>query len=404
MSDTNTIRLGRDASDEKQWAIKEGGLLAANTKTFTDYADRLTPVEFDVVRATTATRVNEAGLIETVAANVPRIDFTNDSKGELLVEPLRTNYINYSDGVTANYGGFGFSDQANTFGIGLTNEIVIPDNSRLDLTLGITPPPASDYKLSFYFKVGSGDIPNYGSGTSDDFYVQIAGASIDISNVEITAVPNKSGIYKLVATSTGASPALNDNRIVTNFTGQSTKTIYASGFQLEIGSYATSYIPTSGSAETRNADVIQKTGIASLLGQSEGSIYLEASVFSNAGTFAVGLSDQTLNNRALINVSQRNGFLRVNNVTQASITQGAAVINTYYKLALRYAVNNVAFYINGVQVGTDSSALTFASNNIDSMVFSEGLPSIGNLFYGRIRTLAIYDYALDNTELANITT
>ena len=53
--------------------------------------------DFSVTRATTATRVNEQGLIESVAANVPRIDFTNGGCGELLVEPQRTNQLTYSE-------------------------------------------------------------------------------------------------------------------------------------------------------------------------------------------------------------------------------------------------------------------------------------------------------------------
>ena len=45
-------------------------------------------------RATTATRVNENGLIETVASNVPRIDYTS-GEASILLEPQRTNLIKY---------------------------------------------------------------------------------------------------------------------------------------------------------------------------------------------------------------------------------------------------------------------------------------------------------------------
>ena len=49
--------------------------------------------DLDVIRATTATRVNESGNIEVVPANVARIDY---SKGQpaILVEPQRTNLAN----------------------------------------------------------------------------------------------------------------------------------------------------------------------------------------------------------------------------------------------------------------------------------------------------------------------
>ena len=40
---------------------------------------------------TLATRVNKDGLIETVGSGEPRIDYKDDSKGALLLEPSRTN-------------------------------------------------------------------------------------------------------------------------------------------------------------------------------------------------------------------------------------------------------------------------------------------------------------------------
>ena len=76
--------------------------------------------DLTVTRATTATRVNSAGLIESVASNVPRLDYTNGTCPSILVEPQRTNLVLYSEqfdnaawlkstasgtlNVTANYG------------------------------------------------------------------------------------------------------------------------------------------------------------------------------------------------------------------------------------------------------------------------------------------------------------
>ncbi|MBL4706375.1 MAG: hypothetical protein JKY54_17740, partial [Flavobacteriales bacterium] len=58
--------------------------------------------DFTVARASTATRVNKNGLIETVAANVPRLDYSGASLLEfgtidacpvLLTEPQSTNLV-----------------------------------------------------------------------------------------------------------------------------------------------------------------------------------------------------------------------------------------------------------------------------------------------------------------------
>jgi hypothetical protein len=52
-------------------------------------------------------------------------------------------------------------------------------------------------------------------------------------------------------------------------------TIYAWGAQLEAGAYATSYIPTLSTSVTRVADAASKTGISSLIGQTEGTIFID---------------------------------------------------------------------------------------------------------------------------------
>jgi hypothetical protein len=51
-----------------------------------------TVADFDVVRGSAATRVNAEGLIEGVATNIPRIDYTSGSP-VLLVEPQSTNLV-----------------------------------------------------------------------------------------------------------------------------------------------------------------------------------------------------------------------------------------------------------------------------------------------------------------------
>jgi len=49
--------------------------------------------DFTVTRATTATRINSAGLMETVGNNVPRLDYSLGSCPNILVEPQRTNLV-----------------------------------------------------------------------------------------------------------------------------------------------------------------------------------------------------------------------------------------------------------------------------------------------------------------------
>ena len=84
-----------------------------------------------------------------------------------------------------------------------------------------------------------------------------------------------SGVATGTLVGTGAS-----NRVTLTFTptaGSLTLTVTGSvtNWQLEAGSNATSLIKTTVSAVTRNADVISKTGISDLIGQTEGTIFVD---------------------------------------------------------------------------------------------------------------------------------
>ena len=84
--------------------------------------------DFDFTRATTATRVNSAGLIETVATGVPRLDYpfidgVVQGCPSLLLEPARTNLVTYSEDFTkwVNTGG----ETTDT-----ANQAISPDGSN----------------------------------------------------------------------------------------------------------------------------------------------------------------------------------------------------------------------------------------------------------------------------------
>jgi len=97
------------------WAVKEDLALAYN-----DENGNFKPLPFDFTRASTATRVNKNGLIETVPSGKPRIDFLNNTSGHLLLEPSRGNKITYSEG---------FNNWASVFTTVGLNEVVSPDGS-----------------------------------------------------------------------------------------------------------------------------------------------------------------------------------------------------------------------------------------------------------------------------------
>ena len=71
----NTLKFGNG-----EWYGKKDTILAYN-----DENNNYKPLLFDFSRASSATRVNKDGLIETVGGGQARIDFKDDSKGSFVV-------------------------------------------------------------------------------------------------------------------------------------------------------------------------------------------------------------------------------------------------------------------------------------------------------------------------------
>ena len=389
--------------------------------------------DFDFVRATTATRVNENGLIEEVAAGIPRIDYSSGSiggsasVGQWLFEPSRLNLVTYSEDfnqwTTQNSsinGGYESPD-------GNTNSfILIPNESniahaiyilngvsastqycgsifvknagyeRVYIRAGSSTPAAAVFSL-----IDNGSVLNT-YGTADDAYIQ------KINN----------GWYKvtLKATTASVSPnfALNvmgipnsgygadQNSVV--FSGDGTSGIYIWGAQVEAGSYPTSYIPTSGTTKTRNADVANNSGNADLFNDSEGVLYAEIAALANDGTQRlISVSDGGASNyRVQIlyhpdsNLIRGSLILSVSALTLEYTVSNAIITN---KVALKYKSGSTSLWINGAEVDVDATAFTLSGLN--ELSFDRG--DDVNPFYGNTKSLIYFPEALTDLELETVT-
>ena len=182
--------------------------------------------------------------------------------------------------------------------------------------------------------------------------------------------------------------------------------------QLEIGSYATSYIPTSGSAVTRVLDSCNQTVPDGVIGQTEGSIYAEYyfdATIDNAGGSdrdIVSINDGTFNNIIQI-VHYGNGignaYKSVYLNARLSSSYVVSIASSAYgsglmKVACGYKNNDYVLYVNGVQIGTDTNA---------------GVPSCSVINFAKITGIQtptpinqtkLYNTRLSNAELASLTT
>jgi hypothetical protein len=416
----NTLKFGNG-----EWYGKKDTILAYN-----DENNNYKPLPFDFSRASSATRVNKDGLIETVGSGEPRIDFKDNTKGSLLLEPTRSNLVTYSEDIES-WSISGLITKENNVATspdGTLNAgtIITNDASGFHrITQSISVSSNSTYTSSLFIKkvqsqtnfMGIGFI--FTGGTTDVGYVIFdavngiavsADARIDV----ISEVKDFGNYWKLQSTATdnGGNTSLQFNIYATLSTNGTTtglgisskRTIW--GIQLEQGSYATSYIPTSGSAVTRVADVCNNSGNDQVINSTEGVLYAEIQNLTSLVSLNnwLTISDGTTSNFvALVFETTENiiGRITVGGVTQAifSIT-GNYSLNQ--KLAFKWKENDFAFWINGVEVGTDSVGSVPNANTLDKLQFN--YPPGGNNVYGKVKDIRVYNEALTDAQLKALTT
>jgi hypothetical protein len=234
----------------------------------------------------------------------------------------------------------------------------------------------------------------------------VVGVGVTVSNVALDNYGN--GWYRARFTfsfAVGGSGAF--LRLRQNSTVGYNTAFYVWGAQFETGSVATSYIPTTTAAITRGADLISKTGVSSLIGQTEGTIYAEVVISNTPSTFRsiFEINDGTGsgNNRIILRINTSGNFdflvVTAGNIV-CNFNTLAATAGTY-KMAFAYQQNNFAAYVNGNLYGNDPSGA------LSSISYSAALcgHGDGNIHYfnNRIRASALYPTRLSNTDLALLT-
>jgi hypothetical protein len=353
-------------------------------------------------------------------ANVPRLDYLGATCGPRLnLEPQRTNLMLNSERIgswllldasaTSNtaVSPSGYADADTATATGNAPHFIY---QNLAFTSGTA------YTLSVFAK----------ANTSDYIQLVLAGqfsatnyANFDLSNGTITAsafVTAKiedygNGWYRCSVSATAPSSATNSQIVYLinsptapraqsfNASGES---VYLWGGQFEAGAYATSYIPTLGAAVTRLADSASKTGISSLIGQTEGTILLDLVGGSDNVNVAFRASDGTNNNRVQFEWS---GSASANYIVSSGGSIQAIIIGIYcsqgtrHKIALAYKQNDFVIYLNGSQVGSDTSGAVPTS--LTQIEFSEGAASP---YTGTVNQALVFKTRLTNAQLAELTT
>jgi hypothetical protein len=178
------------------------------------------------------------------------------------------------------------------------------------------------------------------------------------------------------------------------------------GAQVEIGTVPTSYIPTTTVAITRAADVITKTGVSSLIGQTEGTLYAEVVntlVASYAEAYVYRVFADANNEIWARKEGGGNTYsFRWRANSQNTTFLNVAVPNGVNKIAFGYKSGDTALFLNGSQVATTNTDVRAFSVNPTTIAL--GSTSSGQFFNDRIRAVALYTTRLTNDELDTLTT
>ena len=185
-----------------------------------------------------------------------------------------------------------------------------------------------------------------------------------------------------------------------NYQGNGTSGIYIFGAQIEEGSYATSYIKTVGTAQTRVADIANKTGLTNLIGQSEGTILVDVDFKTLSGTnmFLSIRPDAS----SKIEIYRGDAAIYGELTSNASFNFNKPIVTIgRYKIAIVYSSGYSAMYINGVIIGSNTATFEFASTFDDIYINSRGTTFIEQSNYKDVR---VYTTALSDAELTTLTT
>ena len=410
---SNTLKFGNG-----QWATKKGSTLAYN-----DENGNFKPLPFDFTRASSATVINKAGLIETVGSGEPRIDYKDDSKGALLLENSATNLITYSED---------FTQWSFKTGVGVSsNEITSVDGalngSKIETTANGSRYVGNNYTLStgnntfsVFAKKGVNNwvyLNVIKDGTNNwNYTFDLENGLIGQSNSSAYSTTAKiedygNGWYRCSITANVTSAGVFTARIYCADSSTDVSTIVGSNVyiyaaQLEQGSYPTSYIPTQGQSGgvTRVADNAYQQSVTQVIGQSEGTMFIE---FIPKDSSALQILYQAKSSSGVvgqIDIRLQSGLIRAlandGGGSQFFINGGSYAVGTKYKVAIRYKLNDSKLYINGTDSGSDTSC-SFTGSSLDQVSFADSLSSF--LPSVDIIDSRLYNTALTDSELAALT-
>lgn len=372
--------------------------------------------------AYTATTTNPISnyipVLKSAGANQPRFDvdpITQESKG-LLIEEQRTNIVSYSD--QFNQWSL-YQAGSGTTPVVTTNAAIAPDGSLTADAVSYYAPSSGD-QSSLYTNFVS---TTTGSWTGSLWAKALTAADVGkiigfrhVGGSTYTLVTLTSSWVRVSSTETQTSSPSSFEIVLRPAVNTSTGTVRVAlwGAQVEVGNFATSYIPTAGASATRAADLAEISGqnFQNFFNASSGTFYFEGSIngtpnvgASMQGAFAATRDTGNVNVIDLRAQQTNLGSLSVlygYGATQAQIGNAiTATPKVNMKFGVAYATNDAVLYKDGVQVGSDSSVVV--PTGLTKLEIGKGDNDANKVLNGYIRKLSYYPTRLTNNEIVSLT-
>jgi hypothetical protein len=382
----NTFKFGNG-----EWAVGKETALAYN-----DENNNYKPLPFTFDRASTATVVNKDGLIETVGVDEPRIDFLNNTKGHLLLEPQRTNSFLQSNNFNTSWSVSNATLTGGQSGVGGSNDawLFTASSGTNEKKIFQSSPLSGNVAVSVYAKKGTNNylwFRGVTSGFAIRTWFNLSTGQVATDNaVSSEMVDMGNGWYRCIAIFNQDAGwdfhignSNQDNQVSVNTTG----TIYIQYAQSEEGSYATSYIPTSGQSGgvTRSLETMPD--------------YLDITPLNIGNSYTLFLD-------ANLNVNENNKvFLQLvtsSSTTSFTVRNNVGGVRAYNQLDSNYPVSGIISSSNKfvIRVDGNSYKIFVKGSSLSGTLTTQR--DLGKLnFIGNNTELKINNFTIDNTALSD---
>lgn len=366
-------------------------------------------------------------ILQTALTNEPRFDHnpaTGESKG-LVIEESRTNLEDYSE----------FSNGWGSNGISFYRPYAIsPDGTRSAAMMLISSQevvqgayPSSQYSVTlgtyytasvfvrkettsnlavdftFYFRgsIGGGNIYGNLAMNSETGFSSFSQSSATTATYKVQDLGN----WWRISVTSNEIPTGNIRANIRMNNEEVGKRLVVWGFQVEQGSFPTSYIPTNGSTVTRSEDFASIATTSFNFNAVEGTLYNEIEDNSSTEVNCVYSGFLNGNSNRLYFLGHSSQGVRLDNRSYNGETMGASFsidarqIGTPMKMAVRYQLNNSAWSLDGSALATDASSYFYLDNA--TLQIGEGAFSSNGTI--AVKKIAYYPEPLPNATLQAMT-